>query len=196
MAGLKLHFFCQERKIANKIMLDYFGKIPTKKSLIKLFAATPFSDVYIGVLNNGLYAEHYESEKHGLTGCCHLVRAENKVLRLHQELHILFKKNQNRGLGKRLFSNQVSICRKLGVDEIIMFARKTHLQCGYYTLPRFGFKGPIPSSYRAKMPEKLKKVECFTELFGSEEGKNWWKLHGGTIEKPLIYQVKQARQDR
>mgnify|MGYP000420281567 FL=1 len=107
--------------------------------------------------------------------------------------------------GTELLTNQVRALRELGVDHITTYAaREDHenpnkAYNGYYTWPRLGYDGEIPSHLWHDIPDDLKLSTLNADvdtnyrrsilgLFTTEEGREWWKEHGDSID--LTFDLK------
>ncbi len=111
------------------------------------------------------------------------------------------------GLGTEIFNDQIKALADAGVSKIIARAeRGTDPDTGkeyngYYTWPRLGYDGPIPSDYYSSfgglfggMPAKFQKAKTFSELFEMEGGPEWWQAKGKTVE--LEFEVKEGSKSR
>ncbi len=185
----RIRFFPGERKTFGRLVQSFFGEMPTKTMLFELFGATEHSELFLGTVQQKLYAEHYESKFLGLTGTGRVLRSKTGRLSRYQEIHIRRQTKQALGEGRRIFNRQIEICRKLGIRRILMFGHKTGLQRGYYVLPRFGFDAPLPEGILSELPVSLCDAQRIGELFRSEEGKNWWKKNGVGFPFPLVYEI-------
>ena len=182
-------FFPGEETSAHLVAENLFGFWPSIEQFTALFGTIPGSEIFVGTLQNSLYAEHYETKRLGLTGECRLSRSRNGELLLLQELNILRTEMHGRGEGARIFQRQVECCRQLGIRQIVMFGRRNRLECGYYTLPRFGFDARLPQKIQTLLPAEFRQSIMLKELFQTAEGKKWWKRNGITLARPLVYRV-------
>ncbi len=86
-----------------------------------------------------------------------------------------------RGLGGRLFAEQVKGSKAIGINRFDTRAVRGKSMNGYYTWPRLGYDGPVPKAARNKM--KLDpKIENVGELLEIPGGRELWKKSGNTAE--------------
>ena len=189
-------FFPGEETSAHLVAESLFGFWPSIELFTGLLGTISGSEIFLGTLRNSLYAEHYETKQLGLTGECRLSRSRNGELMLLQELNILRAKMQGRGEGTRIFQRQVECCRQLGIRQIVMFGRRNRLECGYYTLPRFGFDARLPQKIQTLLPAEFRHATTLKKLFQTPEGKKWWKQNGITLACPLVYRISEEDEEK
>ena len=182
-------FFPGEEISAHLAAENFFGFWPSVEQFAGLFGTISSSEIFMGTLQNSLYAEHHETKRLGLTGECRLTRSRNGELILLQELNILRSEMRGRGEGAKIFLRQVECCRQLGIRQIVMLGRRNRLECGYYALPRFGFNARLPQKIQTLLPAEFRQSTMLKELFQTAEGKKWWKRNGITLACPLVYRV-------
>ena len=185
-------FFPGEKISAQVVAESLFGFWPSDEQFTDLLGTISGSEILLGTLQNGLYAEHQETKRLGLTGECRLCRSRNGELILLQEINILRAEMRGRGEGTKIFQRQVECCRQLGIRQIVMLGRRNRLECGYYTLPRFGFDARLPQKIQAVLPAEFRNSTTLKELFQTAEGKKWWKRNGITLVCPLIYRIHEG----
>ena len=114
-----------------------------------------------------------------------LYRNDDGELEMHNDI-LKLRKDAPSGLGTRIFATQVEQARALGVSKITVTAAGHYgiidEWSGYYTWPRLGYDGPLPSWVIRDLPESLAHCETIGELYETEEGRQWWKINGSTIE--------------
>lgn len=185
----KIRFFPGERDGVLLWINTFMHKGISRNALTHLLGAVEDSEIFLGTLHGRLYAEHYELNRLGLVGCVRISRSSTGSLRLFQELRILKAEMRSQGEGTRIFQRQKESCRKIGVDQIIMFGRRSPLEWGYYVLPRFGFEGFVSEDVCSKIPRRMESGRKIQDLFKSEQDRIWWKTHGTTIPFPLVLQL-------
>jgi hypothetical protein len=94
---------------------------------------------------------------------------------------------QGKGLGADIFARMVDQATGLKFDRIAANAIRSQQSNGYYTWPRFGYDGDLAEMYTADrvpvhqaLPDSLKGASRVSDLMMTDEGKQWWKQHGGT----------------
>jgi SPP1 gp7 family putative phage head morphogenesis protein len=85
------------------------------------------------------------------------------------------------GAGTRLFARQVEQLAALGFDEI-KASGDSGPKNGYYTLPRWGYDGPIPAAKRKRLPKALAGAETLQDLYATPAGRAWWKANGTSVD--------------
>lgn len=73
----------------------------------------------------------------------------------------------------------------LGVHKITTSAARTHNMNGYYSWPRLGFTGKIPS--RFSVPSRFGTVTKVEQLFTQHGGAKWWKENGVSFEATFSF---------
>lgn len=97
---------------------------------------------------------------------------------------------QKQGIGRELFGRMVETALELGVDYIETYAICSPTADGYNRWPRFGYDADIPGPLLAELPPSLARCKRLSCLFRTEEGANWWKIKGVSIE--LRFSLKQG----
>lgn len=143
----------------------------------------------MGTLHRHLYLEHYETDRLGLSGSCRIGKLPRGGLYLAQDINIHRIDVRNRGEGRAIFQRQLEACRELGIRRIAMFGQRNRVEWGYYVLPRFGFNAPLSENIRDLLPTQLCEATTFVDLLQTNEGRNWWKVHGRTIHVPFVFEV-------
>ncbi|MGL6227041.1 MAG: hypothetical protein ACRC10_10520 [Thermoguttaceae bacterium] len=186
----KISFYPGEKSAVLATLRSLFGPLPSCDVLRSLIGARRESQIYLGTLEQGFYAEHYEKQELGVTGFCEIRRMISGELLMRQEIQILRRDRQNGGIGQTIFHKQTTTCRDLGISRIYMWARRTSLQIGYYVLPRFGFCGTLPLTIRSQLPLSFQNCQRIEEIFEQDAGKKWWKEHGISFPEPLVFRVE------
>jgi len=92
-----------------------------------------------------------------------------------------YVKNPGKGLGARIFAQQVARARRKGVERIEVQAARSDTENGYYTWARLGYKLDVRRSLRAEAERAgFGNVTNTHELFSKKGGAAWWKEHGTT----------------
>ncbi len=97
------------------------------------------------------------------------------------------KGEQGKGLGSKVFGEQVESLRQNGIDRMTTHAaRETTTEGkqynGYYTWPRLGYNGAIPADLQADLPKGLKGSKDLHDLMKTKSGRDWWKQHGTDVD--------------
>lgn len=91
------------------------------------------------------------------------------------------KEQQGKGLGTKVFHDQVSNLREKGFTSIKTLAGKGDNMNGYYTWARLGYDGDLPVDL-PKRPPSLKSAARVSDLMKTSEGRDWWKKNGVEME--------------
>jgi hypothetical protein len=115
-----------------------------------------------------------------------LSKTSDGKLVMHNNTFFMKPGAAGKGLGTKVFTDQVDATRELGVDRIETLAGRGKYNGqkmnGYYTWPRFGYDGPIPTGrgYR-NPPPHLASAKTVGELMALPGGKEWWKENGRSV---------------
>lgn len=113
-------------------------------------------------------------------------RDDKGELVVKNEFFEVSKDKQGSGLGMEIFGRQVEQASKLGISRIDTQAAGDYSQIdkwnGYYTWPRLGYDGAIPSHVGSKLPTKFKKAKNVSDLMKTKDGRDWWKKNGDEVE--------------
>jgi GNAT superfamily N-acetyltransferase len=99
-------------------------------------------------------------------------------------------KYQRQGLGRRIFGRMVENAIRLKVDRIEAIAERGAESNGYYTWPLFGYDGDLDAPTKAalrlavdreQLPKSLQGATRVSQLFETQEGAEWWRMNGTTI---------------
>lgn len=89
---------------------------------------------------------------------------------------------RSKGLGTKIFTDQVASLRKLGVKEMQTAAGRGGGMNGYYTWARFGYDAELsPAFIREVLPKataELRSAKRVSDLMATPEGREFWKTHG------------------
>ena len=106
---------------------------------------------------------------------------DGHLVLVNEGFHIHVGSMRRKGLGLRMFHRQLENAKTLGVTRIEADAGRRSGENGYYTWPRFGFDGLLPTEVRRGLPSRMKGVRSVLDLMVCERGRQWWKEHGRTI---------------
>jgi hypothetical protein len=90
-------------------------------------------------------------------------------------------------LGFRVLKRQLDHARRLDVSRIELVAGRRSRENGYYTWPRFGFDGPLPSLVQRELPGDLRHARNVLDLMECQSGRQWWKEHG--VPVPVAFDM-------
>ena len=177
-----------------RLMKEMFGANFDKSMLANLVGAQPGCKLYID-------AQIQRSEEGGIKESSYV---EVKVLhKKYTAVRIVRKKtitneeffvkegHRNKGLGIKVFTEQVEAASALGFEKINTHAVRGGDVNGYYTWPRFGFDVDIDNVDFSLAQEIYsqgfatpagKNVKKISDLMRTKEGREWWKEHGDSVE--------------
>jgi SPP1 gp7 family putative phage head morphogenesis protein len=165
-------------QLAQKI----FGRSMTKKEIAGMVAAQPGSKTYLSSLGDRLSVVT-ENKEYGSVR--EIFRdADGKLVCANGELNV---RNKGRGLGTKIFSEQVSALVDAGFDRITCWATKGTEFNGYYTWARLGYDGKIPQTTSSSLardkglPKELRYPETVHDLISRPGGMDAWSQHGDTF---------------
>ncbi|HYW80326.1 MAG TPA: hypothetical protein VE890_12150 [Thermoguttaceae bacterium] len=104
-----------------------------------------------------------------------------RLVLVNEGCRIHIESMQRKGLGLRMFHRQLENAKTLGITRIETNAGRKHGENGYYTWPRFGFDGRLPTQVQRRLPSSMEGVCYVLDLMACERGRQWWKQHGRTI---------------
>lgn len=99
---------------------------------------------------------------------------------------------REKGLGSEIFTNQVRELQKNGFSYIEADLSRAEGMNGYYTWPRLGYDAPLSSALSEYGDEEdfakdIRKLfpgtETILDLMSTQEGREWWKKNGVSIDK-------------
>lgn len=165
-----------------------FGRRLHARELADLAGAPDESEVEVGVYRRGLYLEFSDPTAHRYHGVCQVSRGHGRPIMRIDSLHIRQPSLRGRGLGLRIFSRQATAAAKFGVARIETKAGRREDENGYYTWPRYGFRGSLPRWLRERLPRDLIGAADVLDLMQSEFGRCWWRRHGLTL--PVVFDLR------
>ena len=165
-----------EAEFKSAMLKEHIGKEYTDDEIPKLFGERVDSGNVI-ISERGITAEVRGAgfEMHRT-----LYRDERYRLVCHNEAFDVT--DTGKGLGTKLFGEQVDSLKKAGVVEMRTTASRGGDANGYYTWARLGYDAPLPQTTRGKLPSPLAKARNVSDLMRSEKGRTWWKENGHTID--------------
>jgi len=119
---------------------------------------------------------------------------DGRLVLVNEGFHIHVERMQRQGLGLRVFHRQLENAKMLGVTRIEADAGRRAGENGYYTWPRFGFDGLLPSDVWRDLPPAMKGMRSVLDLMACQPGRQWWKRHGRTI--PVAFDVARGSRSR
>jgi len=97
-------------------------------------------------------------------------------------LHIFRATMHRHGLGLRISLRQVLHAKILKMQGIRAVATRGPYENGYYTWPRYGFDGPLPTKVVRSLPRILNHARSVLDLMETEYGRRWWQEYGTSLE--------------
>ena len=96
--------------------------------------------------------------------------------------------DQGKGLGTKLFSDEVEWAKGIGAKQIDTMARREPDMNGYYTWARLGYDANLKYSALGDKAAKAGfNVEKVSDLMKTPEGTKWWLKNGKTI--PMTFDL-------
>ena len=86
-----------------------------------------------------------------------------------------------------MLKSQLDHARRLHVSRIELVAGRRSRENGYYSWPRFGFDGPLPSLVQRELPGDLRHARNVLDLMECQSGRQWWKEHG--VPVPVAFDM-------
>lgn len=151
----------------------------------------PIESVKQSVRDNPRTKVAFQVESSGgdVAKCIRTFKETSKGTVCENEILLVKDSSQGKGVGTKLFADQVAALQKAGVVRIeAQLARadsKTLGFNGYYTWPRLGYNAKIPDSAKAKLKAELgpkAKVDTVQDLMRTEKGRDAWKRLGVTVD--------------
>jgi GNAT superfamily N-acetyltransferase len=113
-----------------------------------------------------------------------IVRGDRGELVLKNQFFAVNDDRQGRGIGSRVFAQQVRAARGVGFDRIETSAARSGpgKLNGYYTWARMGYDAPIPADVLDRLPARFSGAGRVSDLMRTPEGRAAWKEHGVTTD--------------
>jgi GNAT superfamily N-acetyltransferase len=174
-ATVKVHEIVAEE--ANRIV----GKKVSSAQLASAVGAP--DDAVVNVTSSGTDGIRLHVQGEGYQAVRFLNKDPDGTIHIKNESFEVDSSKQGRGLGTQVFGRQIENAADLGVSEIRLRAagQKGGDQNGYYTWPRFGCDGKIPSDVRDELPAKWSDATKISDLMRTAEGRSLWKDHGQSV---------------
>lgn len=163
---------------------DLFGRKLTRQEYAGITGAPDGASIVVRRYGDGIqmrinHANYEETSQRTI------YRNSDGRLEMHNDLLMLDKATDPpKRMGTRIFATQVIQARALGI-ELITVDAAGHINHprfnGYYTWPRVGYDGPIPTSMKPHLPKHLKAATRIMELMQDEKGAAAWKKHGNSL---------------
>lgn len=158
-----------------------------------------FSNVRVKMSENYIKVRSTSKDRSSITRTFFHDR-ETKQFVVENEYLVLDDALQGKGLGTRLFAEQVKNLQALGVDEMRVFAagNRHGTMNGYYTWARLGYDTKLHDNIAMKFAKDtgLAEPKFLSEIMDhGKVGREWWKEHGygyeGTFDlKPGSHSMK------
>lgn len=139
------------------------------------------AEVHVGTYRHGLLLEVSDPIGARFHAAYCVRRVGRDLVLFNEGFRILKTSMQGKGFGLWSFCRQVDNASRLGISRIQTVAGRREGENGYYTWPRFGFDGPLPRNTAQRLPPRLAHARTLLDLMQCEEGRRWWREHGGTL---------------
>ncbi len=105
-----------------------------------------------------------------------------------------FKTHDNgKGLGAKLFADQVDRCREAGIERIeTVAARGSGEYVGYKVWPKLGYDGKLSDSALSELPKQFQSAKTIQELYRMPGGVDAWDKFGQSIH--LMFDLRDGSQ--
>jgi hypothetical protein len=177
----KVVFYDGEGPQVQRSTRHLFGRALAPWEYAGLAGAPDDALVEVGTLRGGIYLELCEPRGNGYRASHVAQRLSLGVVLFNEGFHIQRKSLQRKGLGLRVLHRQLRAAKSLGVLRTIAMAGRSLGENGYYTWPRYGFDGPLPSEVRRRLPCGLDHARTVLDLIQCESGRQWWKRNGAPL---------------
>jgi hypothetical protein len=177
----KVVFYDGEGRQVERSTQHLFGRLLQPWEYAGLAGAPDDALVEVGTLQGGIYLELCEPLGNGYRASHVAPRLSLGVVLFHEGFHIQRKSLRRQGLGLRVLHRQLCAAKFLGVRRTIAMAGRSPAENGYYTWPRYGFDGPLPSEVRRRLPRGLEHARTVLDLIECESGRQWWKRNGAPL---------------
>jgi hypothetical protein len=176
-----VRFYLGERGDVQRIARRLFGRLLRQWEYAGLAGAPDDACVELGTCDGQLYVETSDPVSNRYRTFNFARRAGARLVIINEGFCIQVEGMRRKGLGLRIFHRQLENATTLGVDRIELIAGRCNDEHGYYTWPRFGFDGPLPSTVKENLPLGLEHVSSVLDLMECEKGRLWWRENGCTI---------------
>lgn len=101
---------------------------------------------------------------------------KNEVLQVKEGM-------RGRGLGTRIFAQQVESARAMGFKTIDTYAmgRKGAEENGYSTWAKLGYDAPLADNHLRSLPPDLSGATSVSDLMKTKSGRDWWVERGSSF---------------
>lgn len=167
-----------EQHAAERVVQRLFGRILDPREHAGLAGAPDDARVEIGASDGKLYLEIHDPRSAAYRGFYYVYCKKSLVLILNDGFCIQARDRRGRGFGFQVFFRQARNAAAFGVDRIETVAGRNRDENGYYTWPRYGFEGKLPSDVQHDLPGALRHCRTILDLMLCEQGRSWWREHG------------------
>jgi len=174
-------FLLGERSAAERIAQRLFRRPLEMWEYAGLAGAPDDARVEVGASRKTLYIEMGDPVNATYRAYYYLRRTCGQLVLINDGFHIRALDRQRRGFGLKVFHRQVQNALRLGIVCINTVAGRGHGENGYYTWPRFGFNGGLPTRVRRRLPDNLHGRRTVLDLMDCRRGRDWWREHGETL---------------
>jgi hypothetical protein len=176
-SGARVVFFLGERRDAERATQCLFHRKLQTWEYAGLAGAPDDAEVEVGTFQDGLYVEMGQPVTNEYRAV-QLVRPTDAGPAIVIDALRIRNTMRRKGLGLKIFSRQLATAVALGVKRIETVAGRGDGENGYYTWPRFGFDGPLPSEIKRNLPLGLDHAQYVLDLMEDEQGRLWWRAFG------------------
>lgn len=186
-APARVVYYLGERQRSEHLTRRLLGRTLDDVQWAALAGAPDGAGVEVGTYRGGVYLEMRAAAPNCYGGVWLLRRDGSRVVLACDALWIHRRELRGRGLGREILARQLHQARRLRIDRIETIAGRGERENGYYSWPRFGFDGRLPTALCRRLPPAWKHVRRVLDLMRSESGRQWWKTHGVTL--PLAFEL-------
>jgi len=181
-APIGVRFYPGERRDVQRTARRLFGRTLWLWEYAGLAGAVDDARVELGTLGGGLYLETCDPVAHCYRAVQRVRRVGSGPVLVIEAFCILPRRMRRRGLGLRMLGRQLAFAKRLGVLRIETTAGRRGDENGYYTWPRYGFNGPLPTEIGRILPPRLHHAQSVLDLIQCDYGRHWWSEHGTTLD--------------
>jgi SPP1 gp7 family putative phage head morphogenesis protein len=170
------------------------GRTLSADDLAELVGAQDGATVEIDASDEDQFGEVYVSVEHSSYTANRRIMSDGTI---SNDSFYVKTEAQGKGLGTKVFYEQVQAAVKHGFTYIETTAEKGPTSNGYYTWPRLGYDTEVVAISKASpVRKKLDSmgVERVSDLMKTLEGRKWWKANGDTID--LRFDLKEGSLSR